>query len=87
MFNAKLYTTFSLLFSKNKPLFDFRFATNMNSCKFKEIIVFKDFEVDNCILGLDRDCYLSIVKFLDSLILRNVCKYFLFFLVFYLCLL
>jgi hypothetical protein len=32
-------------------------------------------------LGLDRDCYLSIVKFLDSSVLRKVwmSKYYLFF--------
>jgi hypothetical protein len=52
----------------------------MNSCEFKEIIVFKDFEVEKGLLGLDRDCYLSIVKFLDSSILRkSMSKYFLFF--------
>jgi hypothetical protein len=44
----------------------------MNSCDFEEIIVFKDFEFENGVLGLDRDCYLSIVKFLDSSILRKV---------------
>jgi hypothetical protein len=44
----------------------------MSSCEFKEIIVFKDFEVDNSVLGLDRDCYLSIVKFLDSSVLKKV---------------
>jgi hypothetical protein len=44
----------------------------MNSCEFKEIVVFVDFEVENGILGLDRDIYLSIVKFLDSSILRRV---------------
>jgi hypothetical protein len=44
----------------------------MNSCEFKEIIVFKDFEVKNGLLELDRDVYLSIVKFLDSSILRKV---------------
>jgi hypothetical protein len=44
----------------------------MNSCEFKEIIVFEDFEVESGVLGLDRDCYLSIVKFLDSSILRKV---------------
>jgi hypothetical protein len=43
----------------------------MNS-DFKEITVFEDFKVENGVLGLDRDCYLSIVKFLDSLILRKV---------------
>jgi hypothetical protein len=44
----------------------------MNSFEFKEIIVSKDFEVDNGVLGLDRDCYLSIVKSLNSSILRRV---------------
>jgi hypothetical protein len=44
----------------------------MNSCEFKEIIVLKHFEAENGVLGLDRDIYLSIVKFLDSLILRKV---------------
>jgi hypothetical protein len=44
----------------------------MNSCVFKEIIVTKNFEVDNGALGLERDVYLSIVKFLDSSILRKV---------------
>jgi hypothetical protein len=45
----------------------------MNSCEFKEIIVFKDFEVENGVLGLERDIYLNIVKFfLDSSILRKV---------------
>jgi hypothetical protein len=57
---------------ENKPLFlilDFQF---MNSCEFREIIVFKDFENENSVLGLERDVYLSIVKFLDSSILRKV---------------
>jgi hypothetical protein len=44
----------------------------MNSCEFEEIIVSKDFENGNGVLGLDRDSYLSIVKFLDSSILRKV---------------
>jgi hypothetical protein len=44
----------------------------MNSSDLKEIIVFKDFEVENGVLGLERDVYLSIVKFLDSSILRKV---------------
>jgi hypothetical protein len=43
----------------------------MNSCEFKEIIVFESFEVENGVL-LDRDCYLRIVTFLDSSILRKV---------------
>jgi hypothetical protein len=44
----------------------------MRSCDFEEIIVLIDFEIGNGVLGLDRDCYLSIVKFLDSSILRKV---------------
>jgi hypothetical protein len=44
----------------------------MNSCEFKEIFVSKDFEFENGVLSLDRDVYLSIVKFLDSSILRKV---------------
>jgi hypothetical protein len=44
----------------------------MNSCEFKEIIVSKDFQVENGVLGLERDVYLSVVKFLDSSILRKV---------------
>jgi hypothetical protein len=39
---------------------------------FKEIVVFKNFEIENGVLGFDCDCYLSIVRFLDSSILRNV---------------
>jgi uncharacterized protein (DUF3084 family) len=30
------------------------------------------FEIENGVLGLDRDCYLSIIKFLHSSILRKV---------------
>jgi hypothetical protein len=44
----------------------------MNSSDFEEIIISKDLEVENGVLGLDHDSYLSIVKFLDSLILRKV---------------
>jgi hypothetical protein len=44
----------------------------MNKSEFKEIIVFKDFELKNGMLGLHRDVYLSIVKFLNSSILRKV---------------
>jgi hypothetical protein len=44
----------------------------MNSCEFKEIIVFKNFDVESGVLGLERDIYLNIVKFLNSLILRKV---------------
>jgi hypothetical protein len=44
----------------------------MNSCEFEEIIVSRDFELENGVLGLERDIYLSIVKFLDSSILTKV---------------
>jgi hypothetical protein len=44
----------------------------MNSCNFKEIFVFDDFEIENGVLGLKRDVYLSIVKFLDSPIVKKV---------------
>jgi hypothetical protein len=44
----------------------------MNNCDFEEIIVVDGLEIENGVLGLDRDCYLSIVKFLDSSILRKV---------------
>jgi hypothetical protein len=37
----------------------------MNSCEFKEIVVIKDFEIENGILGLERDIYLNIIKLLD----------------------
>jgi hypothetical protein len=40
---------------------------------FKEtIVVSESFEVENGVLGLDRDVYLSIVIFLDSSIIRRV---------------
>jgi hypothetical protein len=29
----------------------------MNSCEFKEIVVFKDFEVENGVLGLERNIF------------------------------
>jgi hypothetical protein len=44
----------------------------MNSCDFRDIIVVKDFEIENGVLGFNRDVYLSVVKFLDSSILRKV---------------
>jgi hypothetical protein len=44
----------------------------MNSCEFKKNVVFKSFEIENGILGLERDVYLSVVKFLDSSLLREV---------------
>jgi hypothetical protein len=36
------------------------------------MIAVENLEVENGVLGLDRDVYLSIVKFLDSSILRKV---------------
>jgi hypothetical protein len=44
----------------------------MSSCKFKEITVFEGFKIENGVLGLERDIYLSIVKFLDSPVVRKV---------------
>jgi hypothetical protein len=44
----------------------------MKNRKFKKIIILKNFEIENGVLGLKRDVYLSIVKFLDSSILRKV---------------
>jgi hypothetical protein len=44
----------------------------MNICQFQEIIVFETFEVENGVLGLERDAYLSVVKFLDSSTVRKV---------------
>jgi hypothetical protein len=48
----------------------------MNNCELKEIIVAEDFVVKNGVLGLDRDIYLNIVKFLDSSTVKKVSKYF-----------
>jgi hypothetical protein len=39
---------------------------------FKEIIVVQDLEVENGLLGLEQNVYLSIIKFLDSSIVRKV---------------
>jgi hypothetical protein len=44
----------------------------MNSSEFKEIIVPEKFEPENGVLGLHRDIYLSLVKFLDSPTVRKV---------------
>jgi hypothetical protein len=48
---------------------------NADECfwsQFKEIIVVKDLEVENGLLELEQNVYLSIVKFLSSLIVRKV---------------
>jgi hypothetical protein len=61
-----------LLLYINKPLFLILDFQLMNSCEFKEIIISRELKIENGLLGLDHDCYLSIVKFLDSSILRNI---------------
>jgi hypothetical protein len=48
----------------------------MNTCDFKEIIFFMDFQIENGVLGLDRDAYLSIVKFLDSFVKKCISKFY-----------
>jgi hypothetical protein len=48
---------------------------NADECfwsQFKEIIVVKDFDVENGLLGLEQDVYLNIVKFLNSSIVKRV---------------
>jgi hypothetical protein len=44
----------------------------MSSCEFIKIFAVEGFEVENGVLGLDRDAYLSLVKFLDSSIVRKI---------------
>jgi hypothetical protein len=56
----------------------------MKSSQFKEIVVVKDFEAENGVLGLDRDIYLSIIKFLDSSLVRKVNILFFYFAIFFL---
>jgi hypothetical protein len=77
MFNVKLYTTFKLsfivifsfkiIFKKKKLFLILDFQQILSSCEFKNVIVFEDFKVENDILGLEQNVYLSIVKFLNSL--------------------
>jgi hypothetical protein len=43
-----------------------------NSYQFKEIFVANDFYIDNGVLGLNRNVYLSLIKFLNSSTLRKV---------------
>jgi hypothetical protein len=43
-----------------------------NHQEVKVEIVLRDFEIENGVLGLKQDVYLSIVKFLDSSMLRKV---------------
>jgi hypothetical protein len=56
----------------NKPLFLILYFQLMSSCEFKEIIFCENYKIENGILGLERDIYLSIVQFLDSSILKKV---------------
>jgi hypothetical protein len=44
----------------------------ISKSKFPKIIVSKDYEIENGMLGLERDVYLSIAKFLGSSILRII---------------
>jgi hypothetical protein len=44
-----------------------------NISNYKEDFVFNSFEVENGVLGLEQDIYLSVVKFLDSLTIKKVC--------------
>jgi hypothetical protein len=48
------------------------------------LFAFEDFEVEDGLLGLERDIYLSIVKFLDWLVCikKSMSKYSFFFLIF-----
>jgi hypothetical protein len=43
-----------------------------HSYPLEEILVPENFKVENGVLGLERDIYLSIVKFLNSSIVRKV---------------
>jgi hypothetical protein len=52
---------------------------------FNEIIVVQDLEVQNGLLGLDIDVYLSLVTFLDSFVIKKVRVNIFFFFNFYLC--
>jgi hypothetical protein len=40
--------------------------------KFKDIVVSEKFKINNGLLWLDRDIYLSLVKYLDSTTVRKV---------------
>jgi hypothetical protein len=83
IWTCKLYIIFNLLFNlmlffqifTYKPLFLILNFQHINSCDFKKIIIPKDLEIENGVLGLDRDCYLSIVKFLNSPCKKSLSKY------------
>jgi hypothetical protein len=47
------------------------FHANQYINQIKEITVVEDFEIQNGVLGLHRDIYLSLVQFLDSSIVRK----------------
>jgi hypothetical protein len=65
-----IYQFLLLPFSKRKWFK--KILINWKFRKIREIDVVKNFEIENGVLGLERDVYLSIVKFLDSSILRKV---------------
>jgi hypothetical protein len=44
----------------------------MNSCEFRKVAVSDGCQIENGVLGLERDAYLSIVQFLDSSIFIKV---------------
>jgi hypothetical protein len=46
--------------------------SNINNCKFNEIIVPEDFKVKNGLFGLHQYIYLNIIHFLNSSIVRKV---------------
>jgi hypothetical protein len=48
----------------------------MTSCDFEEIITSKNLEIENGVLGLERDVYLSIIKILDLHCKKSLSKYF-----------
>jgi hypothetical protein len=79
VFNAKIFIIYSNIFLSYKMNHYFFvlilgkvFRSNMSCCKFKEIIVVEDFNIGNGVLGLNRDIYLNIVKFLSSSMVRKV---------------
>jgi hypothetical protein len=72
-----MLTFIALNFIKEIPLNKLSITKDSNKVKtnishYKEIIVDDGFEIENGVLGLERDIYLSLVKFLDSSILRKV---------------
>jgi hypothetical protein len=82
MFNVTF--SFQNNLHKKTIIFNFRLSTKWIAVSLKKLS-FKSLEIENGVLGLERDVYLSIVKFLDSSILRKVWVNIFFFLFFYLC--